>query len=125
VLIGEAIVTFGLHVKRWASDAGLSNAELERRIGKSRGYVARLISGDLYPTEEVCKALGTVFEATGIGVATADVMAVGVPEAAGPWVRGWYEARAHAPAGDRDALLAENRRLRAKLAAIRAQTEGL
>lgn len=84
---------FGEQLDLWRKQANVTGAELERRINKSRGYMARLISGDLGPTKDVCVDLGRFFEEAGIGVTTADVMAAAVPEAAGDWVRDWYERK--------------------------------
>jgi transcriptional regulator with XRE-family HTH domain len=114
-------VTFGEQVDAWRRAAGISGNELERRIDRSRGYFSRVVDGTILPSEETCLALGRVFEEAGIGVTAAEVIAAAIPEAAGPWVRDWYEARIRACENGAHLaeLEAENVRLRAALERVR------
>lgn len=43
--------SFGLRLKAWRDAAGLNQSELDRAIGKSRGHVAQIETGRLYPPE--------------------------------------------------------------------------
>jgi transcriptional regulator with XRE-family HTH domain len=55
---------FGTNLHHWREVAGLSRAELERRIGKKKSYVSKLESGDVGPpSKDVC---GRIARAVGV-----------------------------------------------------------
>lgn len=57
------IVAFGGKVKAWRERTGLKRSELERKIGKSGGYVTRVEEGRIRaPGKDVCDSIGTVLE---------------------------------------------------------------
>ena len=120
-------MTFGEQLGAWIREARISASELERRIGRSSGYLSRLMDGRIRPTEETCGRLALALGRAGLRVTRGEVLAAAAPAAADPWVREFYERRIRdlSYPGRLEELEEENCRLRRALENSRRALEGL
>lgn len=121
---------FAAQLVVWRKKAGLAQAELERSIGKSRGYLTHVESGAFAPPKSVTDAIAEALRAAGLDISNEEVWSAAAPEVADPDVRAYYEAKLRAVDGGRcEQLEAELRRAEQQLemarAALRALTEAL
>lgn len=88
-------MTFRETLGRWVERSGLSNAEIDRAIGKGRGYVGRVMKGTIPPPDRAtCDAIGEVLaerQAIARAAEVWDLAARERLEALDPDLRAWLD----------------------------------